>query len=492
LTATVKDGGNNPINNTPVTFTQAGTGAVTITPAATNTNPSGVVTANIVGTAAGTVTVTVNAAGTTATKVYTVATTGAAFGISSPVVDPYALAAGTPLTVNVNAVGVTTVTFAASMGAWNATTSVIDVPVVANVATASFSSAVAGIASIQVFDKANPATSDTMTIAVAQPAQLATQIALQSNVNIVPPSVGGAANIANLTATVRDAGGQVVGGSPVHFRIPSPTGGGEYISPVVAYTDSFGEAKATFTSGAIGSGAQGVDIYAEVLSPVVGPAVTNIVIGGTAGSVVIGAATKIVELNTTTYSLPMSVLVADSNGNPVANTTVSLKAWPKFYRFGYWFSQNGTSDCFPVSFPSGGVYNIPNEDVNRNLILDPGEDQSLPVNSVGVTYDPYGNAVLAVGGAYTTPANDAALTPGNSAAGTVPATVTTDANGVGNFNLVFLKDYSAWITDEITASTLVSGTETTGQIELMLGWSVPDATGCLLHHSPFNEAVWPN
>ncbi len=494
LTVTVKDAGNNPINNTPVTFSQTGTGAVTITPLSATTDSNGQVTATITGVTAGNVTVTVDAAGATASQAYNVATTGTAFGITAPVTDPYALSAATPLTVTVNAPGVTTVTFATSMGLWNGVSSVLDVAVTGNSATATFTSPTAGTATVQVFDKANPATLDTMTIAVSQQASAAAQIALQSNVNVVAPSTGGVVNIATLTATVRDASGQVVGGAPVYFTIPSPTGGGEFVSPVIAFTDSLGKAQTTFTSGSIGSGAQGVDIYANVLSPPVGPAISNIVIGGTAGSVVIGRGTTIQDLNNSTaYGLPMSVLVADSNGNPVANAVVSLKVWPKFYHFGFWYSQSANSDCVPIHHPtSAGVTAVPNEDLNRNTLLDPGEDLSLAVSSLAVSFDSYGNIIAVPGAPYTTLANDAALTPGISAGGTVPATVTTDANGVATFDLIYLKSEAAWITDEITASTQVLGTETTGKIEFTLGYSASDASACLLSASPFNESTWPD
>lgn len=98
---------------------------------------------------------------------------------------------------------------------------------------------------------------------------------------------------------------------------------------------------------------------------------------------------------------------------------------------------------------TGGPY--VNEDINRNLILDPGEDVGL---------DP-GHG-------------DGNLTPPSSAAGAVPATVTTDENGVGNFNLVYLKQSAVWIADEITASVVVLGTETTSTLEFRLPYLIPD------------------
>ena len=124
--------------------------------------------------------------------------------------------------------------------------------------------------------------------------------------------------------------------------------------------------------------------------------------------------------------MAMSVMVSDSNGNPVASAVVTLGLCPSCYATGFW-----------VTWAAGIVPWIedtfPNEDEpDRNLILDPGEDAN----------------------------GDGELTPPNSAAGTVPLPVTTDENGVANFELYYLKKYAVWIEEEIRASTMVLGTET--------------------------------
>lgn len=98
---------------------------------------------------------------------------------------------------------------------------------------------------------------------------------------------------------------------------------------------------------------------------------------------------------------------------------------------------------------TGGPYT--NEDLNRNLILDPGED---------VGADP-GHG-------------DGALTPPNAAAGALPATVETDEYGVASFNLVYMKSSAVWIDDEITATTIVYGTETSSTLEFGLPYLVSD------------------
>ena len=67
------------------------------------------------------------------------------------------------------------------------------------------------------------------------------------------------------------------------MSIEEPTGGGEYISPVIVYTNDFGVATSTFTSGSLSTDATGVTIKAQLID---NPDVTDkisIVIGGTAG-----------------------------------------------------------------------------------------------------------------------------------------------------------------------------------------------------------------
>ena len=158
----------------------------------------------------------------------------------------------------------------------------------------------------------------------------------------------------------------------------------------------------------------------------------NIVIGGSAGSVVVGAGSQPEELNDAIYRLSMSVLVADSNGNAVPGAVVSLSAWPENYSCGVWYDRDAYWSTVPdyVTYVAG---TFDNEDINENMILDPGEDTNA----------------------------DGALTPANSAAGNVPTTVTTDENGVKQFYLIYLKSSAEWIKTRIRASTGVLGTEIT-------------------------------
>ena len=114
----------------------------------------------------------------------------------------------------------------------------------------------------------------------------------------------------------------------------------------------------------------------------------------------------------------------------------------------------------------------------RNLVLDPGEDGFF--NPADPPWDPLPTVST---GAPAQP--DGQLTPPLSAAGSVPGTVVTDENGLGTFDLIYLKSSAAWIQIEITASTVVSGTENQGTLVFTLPWA--EGEGENLPHSPYND-----
>ena len=341
LTILVQDAASIPVYNASVTLSAAPAGVVTLSQQTGYTDVNGNLEVDIRGTGAGDVTVTVQALGTTATKDYTVGTSGEVFGITWPPDDPYSLSTDGELQIIVSAPDQQKVEFATTLGTLAGTNppdtgQVIEQNVSGGSASAFLSSENAGTATVQVSDAADSSITDSIMVAVSAPFIEAAQIALQANATVVAPSTGNTSNSVTLTVTVRNAAYQIVISAPVAFSIQDPTGGGEFIFPVVAYTDEDGDATSTFTSGSLSTHAEGVTVWATI----VGTAITDsiqIVIGGTAGSVAIGRASHFFAINDdTAYRLPMSVLVADSNGNPVSGTTVSLSAWPVKYSTGYW------------------------------------------------------------------------------------------------------------------------------------------------------------
>jgi hypothetical protein len=497
-TITARDAGSNVIQGAAVTLTKTGGGGnVTITPgsATWTTGSDGTFTATVAGVGAGAVTLTATALGATAATALTVNPTAATFAIDQlngkDAIDTTAMKIGESLVVRVNAPApAANVTFAATTGAWNGTgSSVVTVPVAAGKATATLTTTQAGIANVQVYDQGNPATSDNLTVAMTSGAS-AYSIVLQASPTVVPRSVGTTTGSSTLIAMVRDASNYPISDVPVSFSIVKPTSGGETVSPVVVLTAatisgglSLGEARATFTSGALSSPAEGVQVRAAVVGTAVETEAVGangtpsgndaaITIGGVAGSVAFGQATLIGVLeDKATYSWPMSVLVADSNGNKVPDALVSLSAWPIAWSTGQ--SCTYDADIDPSSgnhYPNQGTFW--NEDVNENLFLDPGEDGTRKF---------YADNFVASGAGKI----DTYSTPVNSAGGVLPATVTTDSNGVAAFTLNYPKQSAIWTLVRIRASTVVAGSETRGEIILRLSAIVDDVVPCRLGDSPY-------
>lgn len=481
LTVTVKSASGSVLPGQAVTLTTSGTGSVTLTPATGTTDATGAFTSVVTPGAAGPVTVTVSAVGETRTFAYTVTGASVAFQITAPAIDPSASSIGTPVMISVAAPPPTTsVVFVSTLGTWDATgSSVVTKTVTAGIVSANLVSTASGVANVQVYDAAQPSVSATRTISFTAAASAAARITLQASPSVVAPSTGGTTGVASLVASVTDASGNPVGGAAVAFSIRNPTGGGETITPAVALTSSvvtsslaLGQAKTTFTAGSLPSGAGGVQIQASVVGTSVATGSgtsgsdATIVIGGTAGSIAIGQSTVISDgASSTIYTLPMSVLVADSNGNAVANAVVSLSTWPIAFNIG------GNVCPPPAGSPATPGTFYYNEDANENLVLDPGEDG---------TRRPY------FGGATTVVPGDGTLSPPNSSAGTLPTTVTTGTNGVATFMLTYTKSSAGYILDRIRARTLVQGTETLSEVKFVLPYSLADlGPPCLLGASTF-------
>ncbi len=443
------------------------------------TDLNGELTMQLSGTRDGGVTVTAEALGAAASKDFVVGAAGFVFGITNVYYedpaksleeDPVPLYVGQDLTIEVNAPAPDqdTILFVTTVGTLTGDIGlqvgrVITEPVVGKVATAVLNAASAGMATIWVMDADDPYTTDSLKVDISPPVSDAAQIILQATPTTIETNAGDTST-STLIATVTNAEGQVIRGAPVVFSMEETTGGGEFISPAIAYTNSLGQATATFTAGALPSGANGVSACAAVVDRADIPdSCVSIIIGGTAGSMVISRGTTIESVNDgTVYRLPMTVLVTDATGSPVSGAVVSLSAWPSRCATGYW-EEIDDNECQPVY---GCV--LANEDVNRNNNLDDGEDRN-------------GDQVL-------TPPQAAAggLTPDFDAGveGQFEITVTTDGNGLATFDLIYPKSSSAWIEDRITATTLVLGTETTSTTTFWLPWETTES--CNLPNSPYS------
>jgi len=474
LVVSVKNAGGIPVFNTPLTFqwnedylkiTDAADGDILHVSDTRKTDVNGQYSCKIEGlTEMDEVSLKIFALNATAEQIYKISAPGNAFSIISPETSPYQLSVDNPLTIQVMArpAGVTTVVFSASLGAFENNENVFEkaVPQGSDIVETTYQAPMAGLTTIQVFDKYRQLISDSFKVAVTQPTEKAGKLILNSNSMVLPPSTGGIMHSVTLKAKVLTTNNQVVGNAPVVFTILNPTGGGESISPVISFTDDTGVAETLFSSGSLSSGNDGVNIKAAIVGKPDISQFVKIVIGGSVGSISIGIGTEVHDKDSTQYSLPMSILVSDANGNSVPGAEVSLGSWPTQYRTGQWgenvvFDDEGKLQTLdpPCRAYITGTFN--NEDVNKNLLLDEGEDMN----------------------------HDAQLTPPNSSAGNLPSSVTTDASGVANFELVYLKMNGTWIQTEIFASTTVHGTETVSSVKFNLPVAVDDV--CHLPSSPY-------
>ncbi len=483
VAAVAKDVSNAAVENQEVRFsvdttectTTASCGNGTLSSSSAKTDADGFARVTLTPTASGPVTIKAqwfNGAGTstyTTTSTVSATAVGTSFVVTSPEGNNIAVPLGTTVPINVtvpatvSGKSVANVRFATTLGAWSNSAKSYTKAYTGNAMSEVFStllSGAAGKANIQVdlLDSNGVILASLYRVfALSAPANQAGIITLQPSVSNVAPSTGGTTNSATLTATVRTAGApaNAVGGAPVLFEIVNSTGSGEEISPAIAYTNSSGQATTTFTSGSQ-STVGGLQIRATVLvndSLSAVSATTSLFVNATGVSVSLGHAnTEKSAANDANYEMGMSVLVVDNAGTAVKNALVTLSAFPTRYNTG---SRDAT--CSPVyNVPTG----YPNEDVNENDILDPGEDTSV----------------------------DGYITPAHATAGTVPSTVTTDENGVAAFTYTYQKTYADWLEVRIRAKVVIATgtTESTNELRFVLPHLAADATPCTLPNSPAN------
>lgn len=485
LTATLQNAVPLGIADATIKFAvEEGAGVVSFSSSTGTTNYAGTATITVRGERAGTATITAEGMGVISRIKVNVS--NQAFEITDPIEqidpnDPTAppapaeLATNGELLVKVKAPApASTVIFHTTIGVWNSVDNEEEVPVIDGFATAKLTSpSAAGMASVTVYDKTMTSNQDSLKVKIYAPASEAYNVSLQaSQANVaVTPSDATSKNSVTLTATVVNINNFPVGGGVVNFTLSDIAGGGEYLSTSMATTDSTGVATCTFYSGSLGSIGTGVKITATVAKSGNTDSV-NITIRDLAGSIVMGRANKVSsDSSNTYYTQKITAQVSDANGNSVPNAIVSLNLWPTDYYLGA-EAHSSTGSCvgyFYNSWPEmcAGQYAQKNEDINKNLTLDAGED--------------FGPFDLNRGTMYP----DGFLTPSNSTAGSVPATVTTDANGVATFEITYLKQYAMWVGVELTATVKVQGTETQAKMNWVLVAIEEEYDACDLFASPF-------
>jgi protocatechuate 3,4-dioxygenase beta subunit len=272
-------------------------------------------------------------------------------------------------------------------------------------------------------------------------------------VTISPDSIPAGGSKAQIRALVTDLNNNPVKDARVSFNLTDPTGG--TLNNGSRLTDQNGVAVVTYTSGTNASAKDGVKISVSVLNPdgtvAVGPVERFFTVNNQELFVRLGTSRDIVTTSNTLYSDPWTVIVTDSGGNGLANSTVRLRVIPEFYRKGYWRKDPPAPENFKLwAFETTAT--CPNEDLDRDGILDPGEDTN----------------------------NNNVLDPGNVTS--APSTIIT-ADGTSNlpvgiqdFLITYPKDRGATVDVTLEASAAVTGSEFKTSAFFTLDVSVTDLT----------------
>lgn len=283
----------------------------------------------------------------------------------------------------------------------------------AGAATISISSNNAGPATIT----ASTAAGLTVQLPIEFVATEAASVEMQASPFVVGPN-----EQSTITAIVRDAANNLVRDKLVTFSLQDTTNG--QLSVGSALTDGQGRATTFYTASNTTSANDGVIITGSVTEG----AMTisddvNLTVARRELFISLGTGNQIEEPNIAQYRLVYAVQITDAQGAGVPDVTVQLAILSDRYSKGFYVAG-------AQSWIRQVVHTCDDEDINRNGILDPGEDFN----------------------------NSGQLEAGNIAT-VAPGTVTTDANGFALVEVTYPQEFGGWVDVTLTASTTVAGTE---------------------------------
>ena len=145
----------------------------------------------------------------------------------------------------------------------------------------------------------------------------------------------------------------------------------------------------------------------------------------------IGTGNSIFEPNTAQYRVEFAIQVSDSQGNGVEGVAVQSGILSNNYYKGFWF-YDALAGAWFQNVTAGPCAD---EDVNRNGVLDAGEDAN---NSTRIEAG-----------------NIATVVAQNGSGGNF----LTDAAGFGIVDVIYAQDHARWVEVTLEATTSVQGTE---------------------------------
>ncbi len=441
LTFSVKDSAGNALANKTVAVASTTGNTIVLNPTTGITNSSGQITATVTASKAGNDTITATAAGASATQALTVSSASFTFTAPAALTE---IPLGTASTVTVSwSDAVTspagkTVSFSTSRGTIaGGTVTASSSTLAGGSASVTVSSTTAGPAIITASGPGGTPAATLDVIFVATSASSATVQAIPGTVQVTTGSATQSNNSSNITVVVRDAANNLVKNANVSFTITADPTGGKLTSSS-GITDVTGSASVTYVAGATSSAQNGVTVSATAtIGATTAVGTASLTVSGQSLLVRLGTDNKVggtTPLNTKTYV----AIVTDAAGNPVVGTTVQFALRPSRYRKGT-FVPDPTNTFWVQSVSA----TCPNEDLNFNGILDPGE---------GLVAWPAGQ----------TPS----LLPG--AVASVNASAVTDASGIATATITYAKSYSLWVEETLEARTAVTTNDPPSQATFFL------------------------
>jgi hypothetical protein len=284
-------------------------------------------------------------------------------------------------------------------------------------------------------------------------ATVADSLELQANPFTVAPGEQSA-----ITAVLRDPTGNLVKNTVVSFQLADVTGGS--LSVAQAITDSQGRAQTFYTASSTTSASNGVVVTGTVQNtPTVNDTVA-ITVAQRELFLSIGTGNELFEPNSAQFRKEFVIQVTDSQGNGVADVSVSTSILSVRYREGnlFLFPDAITPDHWAVNVTG----TCQDEDTNRNGVLAGAEDGLVLCNGVlDPGEDTNNNGVLDLGEDF----NDSCrIEAGNVATAVVQGgagggTFQTDGDGFGLVDVFYAQEFNVWVEVTLEAKTSVQGTE---------------------------------
>jgi hypothetical protein len=305
-------------------------------------------------------------------------------------------------------------------------------------------------------------------------AQNPTQIVVQAS-----PATVAVQGQSTITATARDGTNNLVEGQTVSFVLNDTTGGS--LSVASAVTDAQGRAQTIYTAGNSTSAANGVSITATVPGH---SDTTTLSVGGQAVYLSLGTGNTINAPDDATYSITYAVFAIDALGAARANTPIVFSVLPVSYEKGHRLWSDAAAYWTTVVTTLTAEPSCANEDTDYSGNM---TSQGVDLAAGRCPNAPYGLATFAPVKDYNC---SGVLDPGNVAS-VAPSTGVTGSDGKLLVKVNYPKSYAYYATVMLTATTNVSGTQSSTSSTFMLPGSTTDF-GTKANAPPGPTSPWGN